>query len=38
MEKNAENKHKKLVWDPFLILLNSPKQLMHERNLFENKK
>ena len=30
-------KSKKLVLDPFLILVNSPKQTLHARNSFENK-
>ena len=30
--------HHKLVPDPFLILLNNPKQTLHARNSFENKK
>ena len=29
--------HKKLAPDPFLILLNNPKQPLHARNFFENK-
>ena len=35
MEKHAENGHQKLVPDPFLILLNNPKQPSHARNSFE---
>ena len=29
--------HQKLVPDPFLILVNNPKQLLHAKNSFENK-
>ena len=29
--------HQKLVLDPFLILVNNPKQPLHARNLFQNK-
>ena len=35
MEKHAENVHQKLFPDPFLILLNNPKQPSHARNSFE---
>ena len=34
---HTENVHKKLVSDPFLILVNNPKQTLHVRNSFENK-
>ena len=34
---NAENVHQKLVLDPFLVLVNNPKQPLHERNCFKNK-
>ena len=37
MENYAENKHQKLVPDPFLILVNNPKQPLHARNYFKNK-
>ena len=37
MENHAENVHQRLVPDPFIILLNSPKQSLHARNSFENK-
>ena len=29
--------HQKLAPDPILIMLNNPKQPLHERNSFENK-
>ena len=32
MEKHEENVHQKLVPDPFLILVNNPKQPLHARN------
>ena len=32
---HTENVHKKLVSDPFLILVNNPKQTLHVRNSFE---
>ena len=38
MENHAENKYQKLVPHPFLILLNNPKQPLHVRNSFKNKK
>ena len=31
-ESHAENEHKKLVPDPFLILGNNPKQPLDDRN------
>ena len=37
MEKYAENKYQKLVPDPFLILLNNPKQPLHAGSFFKNK-
>ena len=37
MENYAENVLQRLVTDPFLILVNSPKQLLHVRNYFKNK-
>ena len=37
MENHAENVHKKLAPDPFLILLNNPKEPLHARNSFKNK-
>ena len=36
-EKFTESVYQKVVPDPFLILVNSPKQLMHASNSFENK-
>ena len=35
--KNHANVHQKLVPDPFLILVNNPKQPLHARNSFKNK-
>ena len=32
----TENVHQKLVPDPFLILVNDPKQSLHARNSFKN--
>ena len=32
-----KNVHQKLVPDPFLILVNNPKQPLHARNYFKNK-
>ena len=37
MESHAENAHQKLFPDPFLILINNPKQPLHARNYFKNK-
>ena len=37
MENHAENVHQKLVLDPFLILVNNPKQRLRARNSFGNK-
>ena len=37
MEIYAENVHQKLTPDPFLILLNNPKQPLHTIKYFENK-
>ena len=34
--KYAENVHQKQATDPFLILLNNPKQPLHARNFFRN--
>ena len=36
-KNHAENVHQKLVPDPFLILLNTPKQPLDTRNFFKNK-
>ena len=33
-----ENMHQKQVPDPFLILVNNPKQTLHVRNSYKNKK
>ena len=38
MENHAENMYQKIVPEPFLILLNNPKQPLHAGNSFENKK
>ena len=35
-KSHAENVHKKLVPDPFLTLVNNPKQPFHARNCFTN--
>ena len=35
---HAENMHQKLVLDPYLILVNKPKQPLHARNSFKIKK
>ena len=37
MKKHAENVHQKLVLDPFLILVNNPKQPLHVKNSFKIK-
>ena len=37
MENSCQNEHQKLVPDPFLILVNNPKQPLHARNSFKNK-
>ena len=37
MENHAENVHQRLVPDPFLILVNNPKQPLHAKNSFKNK-
>ena len=34
--KYVENVREKIVPDTFLILVYSPKQLLHEKNSFEN--
>ena len=36
-KNNPENKSQKLVLDPFLILVNKPKQPLHIRNYFKNR-
>ena len=36
-KNHAENMHQKLAPDPFLILLNNPKQPLHARNSFKSK-
>ena len=35
-KNHAENIHQKLAWDPFLILVSNPKQLLHAMNSFLN--
>ena len=37
-KNHAENVHQMLAPDPFLILLNNPKQALHAGNYFEDKK
>ena len=37
MENHAKNVHQKVAPDPFLILLNNPKQSLHARNSLKNK-
>ena len=37
MKNHAENVYQKLVPDPFLILVNNPKQPLHARNCLKNK-
>ena len=37
MEKSCRKCAQKLVPDPFLILVNNPKQPLHARNSFKNK-
>ena len=37
MKNHAENVQKMLVPDPFLILVNKPKEPLHARNFFKNK-
>ena len=37
MENHAENVHQNLVPEPFLILVNNPKQPLDTRNVFKNK-
>ena len=37
-KNHAENVHQKLAPNPFLILLNNTKQILHAGNSFENKK
>ena len=36
-KNHAENVHQKLVPDPFLLLVNIPKQPLHARSCFKNK-
>ena len=36
-KNHAENAHQNLVPDPFLILVNNPKQQLHARNSVKNK-
>ena len=36
MKNHAQNVYQKLVLDPFLILVNNPKQPLHARNYFED--
>ena len=36
-KNDAENMHQKLVLDPFLVLVNNPKQPLYGRNCFKNK-
>ena len=38
MEKSAEDVTQKLVPDPSLILINNPKQPLHGRRYFRNKR
>ena len=35
-KKHAENVNEKLIPDPFLVLVNNPKQPLHTRNCFTN--
>ena len=37
IENNTENVKEKLVPDPFIILVNNRKQLLHARNYFKSK-
>ena len=37
LKNHAKNEYRKLVPDPFLILVNNSKQPLHARNSFENK-
>ena len=37
MEDHAENVYQKVVPDPFLNLVNNPKQPLHARNYFKKK-
>ena len=37
MENHAEIVHQKLVPDPFLVLVNNPKQPLHAINSFKSK-
>ena len=36
-KNHTENVHQKVVPNPFLIMVNKPKQLLHTRNSPENK-
>ena len=36
-KNHAENEQQKLVPDPFLILVNNPRQPLHARNSVKNK-
>ena len=36
MKNYGESVHQKLVWDPFLFLVNNLKQPLHETNSFRN--
>ena len=36
LKNHAENRYQKLVPDPFLILINNPKQLLYTKNSFQN--
>ena len=36
LENHAENVYQRLVLEPFLILVNNPKQPLHARNSFKN--
>ena len=36
-KNHAENMYQKVVPDPFLMLVNNPKQPLHARNYFKNK-
>ena len=38
LKSHAENMHQKLVPDLYLVLVNNPKQPLHARNSFRNKK
>ena len=36
-KSHADNMHQKLVPDLFLVLVNNPKQALHEKHSFKNK-